>query len=101
MPLLSPEKGQQVTYIVASVLLLVSGIYYSVEVLPEWMQWLAQVFAGLLRAERHPGHAARWRPAQQPVGEHLAVADHGRRLPAARALALQARRALRQDGPAD
>ncbi|MBX3071652.1 MAG: ABC transporter permease [Thermomicrobiales bacterium] len=42
MPLLSPEKGQQVTYIVASVLLLISGIYYSIDVLPEWMQWLAQ-----------------------------------------------------------
>lgn len=42
MPLLSPEKGQQVTYIVASVLLLISGIYYSIEVLPDWMQHLAQ-----------------------------------------------------------
>jgi ABC-2 type transport system permease protein len=41
MPLLSPEKGQQVTSIVTAVLLLVSGIYYSVEVLPEWMQPLA------------------------------------------------------------
>jgi len=41
MPLLSPEKGQQVTYIVASVLLLISGIYYSIEVLPGWMQELA------------------------------------------------------------
>ncbi len=42
MPLLSPEKGQQVTYIISSVLLLISGIYYSIEVLPGWMQWLAQ-----------------------------------------------------------
>ncbi len=41
MPLLSPEKGQQVTSIVTAVLLLVSGIYYSVDVLPEWMQPLA------------------------------------------------------------
>ena len=43
MPLLSPEKGQQVTSIVTAVLLLVSGIYYSVEVLPEWMQPLAYI----------------------------------------------------------
>src|ERR671911_2619324 len=42
MPLLSPEKGQQVTYIVSSVLLLVSGVYYPVKVLPEWMQVAAQ-----------------------------------------------------------
>src|SRR5215212_4808975 len=38
MPLLSPEKGQQVTYIVSALLLLVSGVYYPVKVLPEWMQ---------------------------------------------------------------
>lgn len=42
MPLLSPEKGQQVTYIISSVLLLISGIYYSIDVLPGWMQWVAQ-----------------------------------------------------------
>jgi ABC-2 type transport system permease protein len=43
MPLLSPEKGQQVTYIFTAVLLLVSGIYYNIEVLPGWMQPLAYV----------------------------------------------------------
>lgn len=43
MPLLSPEKGQQVTYIFTAVLLLVSGIYYEVDVLPGWMQPLANV----------------------------------------------------------
>jgi ABC-2 type transport system permease protein len=42
MPLLSPEKGQQVAYIVSSVLLLISGIYYSIDVLPGWMQALAK-----------------------------------------------------------
>jgi ABC-2 type transport system permease protein len=42
MPLLSPEKGQQVTYIVSALLLLVSGVYYPVKVLPEWMQVIAQ-----------------------------------------------------------
>lgn len=41
MPLLSPEKGQQVTYIVSALLLLVSGVYYPVSVLPDWMQPLA------------------------------------------------------------
>ena len=43
MPLLSPEKGQQVTYIVSALLLLVSGVYYPVNVLPDWMQTLAAV----------------------------------------------------------
>lgn len=43
MPLLSPEKGQQVTSIFTAILLLISGIYYSVDVLPGWMQPLAYV----------------------------------------------------------
>ena len=43
LPLLSPEKGQQVSYIVSSVLLLVSGVYYEVDVLPGWMQAIAIV----------------------------------------------------------
>jgi ABC-2 type transport system permease protein len=42
MPLLSPEKGQQVTYIVSAVLLLISGVYYEVSVLPPALQFLAQ-----------------------------------------------------------
>ena len=43
LPLLSPEKGQQVSYIVSSLLLLVSGVYYPVDVLPGWMQAIAVV----------------------------------------------------------
>ena len=43
MPLMSPEKGQQVTSIFTAVLLLISGIYYSVDVLPGWMQPLANI----------------------------------------------------------
>ncbi|MFL5759297.1 MAG: ABC transporter permease [Thermomicrobiales bacterium] len=42
MPLLSPEKGEQVAFIFASVLLLISGVYYPVDVLPNWMQTLAK-----------------------------------------------------------
>ena len=42
LPLLSPEKGQQVSYIISSVLLLVSGVYYEVNVLPGWMQVIAK-----------------------------------------------------------
>ncbi|HEY8447961.1 MAG TPA: ABC transporter permease [Thermomicrobiales bacterium] len=43
MPLLSPEKGQQVTMIFGSLLLLISGIYYPVDVLPGWMQAIATI----------------------------------------------------------
>jgi ABC-2 type transport system permease protein len=43
LPLISPEKGSQLGFIAQGMLLVVSGIYYSVEVLPLPMQWLAVV----------------------------------------------------------
>lgn len=42
-PLLSPEKGQAATGILQSLLLLVSGIYYEIDVLPEWLQPLSHI----------------------------------------------------------
>jgi len=42
MPLLFPERGVQMTNVLAALLLLVSGVYYPVEVLPAWMQALAR-----------------------------------------------------------
>jgi len=41
LPLISPEKGSQLGFIAQGLLLVVSGIYYSVEVLPRPMQVLA------------------------------------------------------------
>ena len=43
LPLISPEKGTQLGFIAQGMLLVVSGVYYSVEVLPEWMQWLSKI----------------------------------------------------------
>jgi ABC-2 type transport system permease protein len=43
LPLISPEKGTQLGFIAQGLLLVVSGIYYSVEVLPEPMQWLSTI----------------------------------------------------------
>jgi ABC-2 type transport system permease protein len=37
-PLLSPEKGAQATHILLAVVLLVSGVYYPIAVLPHWLQ---------------------------------------------------------------
>lgn len=42
MPLLFPERGVQMTNVLAALLLLISGVYYPVEVLPAWMQALAK-----------------------------------------------------------
>jgi ABC-2 type transport system permease protein len=43
LPLISPEKGTQLGFVAQGVLLVVSGVYYPVTVLPEWMQWLATI----------------------------------------------------------
>jgi len=41
LPLLFPERGAQMTHIIIALLLLVSGVYYPVDVLPEILQKLA------------------------------------------------------------
>jgi ABC-2 type transport system permease protein len=43
LPLISPEKGTQLGWIAQGTLLVVSGVYYPVDVLPTWMQWLATI----------------------------------------------------------
>jgi ABC-2 type transport system permease protein len=43
LPLISPEKGMQMGYIGQGMLLVVSGVYYSVSVLPGWMQAISTI----------------------------------------------------------
>jgi len=43
LPLISPEKGTQLGFIAQGMLLVVSGVYYSVSILPGWMQVLAKI----------------------------------------------------------
>jgi ABC-2 type transport system permease protein len=43
LPLISPEKGTQFGYVAQGLMLVVSGVYYPVSVLPEFMQWIATV----------------------------------------------------------
>lgn len=41
LPVMSPERGAEATNILQGVLLLISGVYYPISVLPEWIQPLA------------------------------------------------------------
>ncbi len=41
LPLLFPERGAQMTNVIQAIFLLISGVYYPIEVLPTWMQPLA------------------------------------------------------------
>jgi ABC-2 type transport system permease protein len=43
LPLLYVERGAQMTFVLQSCLLLVSGVYYSIDVLPDWMQVLSHL----------------------------------------------------------
>ncbi len=41
LPLIWVERGDQMVFVIQSLLLLISGVYYSVTILPEWMQVIA------------------------------------------------------------
>ena len=41
LPLLFPERGSQMTHVIIALMLLVSGVYYPIEVLPTFLQRLA------------------------------------------------------------
>jgi ABC-2 type transport system permease protein len=43
LPLLYVERGAQMAFVLQSCLLLVSGVYYSVDILPPWMQVLSHL----------------------------------------------------------
>jgi ABC-2 type transport system permease protein len=43
LPLLFPERGSQMTHVIIALLLLVSGVYYPVDVLPGWLQALSRL----------------------------------------------------------
>jgi ABC-2 type transport system permease protein len=43
LPLLYVERGAQMTFVLQSCLLLVSGVYYSIDILPGWMQVLSHL----------------------------------------------------------
>ncbi len=46
LPLLYVERGDQMVFVIQSVILLFSGVYYSTEFLPEWMQFVSQFSPG-------------------------------------------------------
>jgi len=67
LPLISPEKGMQLGFIAQGLMLVVSGVYYSVSVLPHWMQWISKVSPAT--------YALRGNRAQILNGAGLAWAD--------------------------
>jgi len=65
LPLISPEKGAQLGFIAQGLLLVVSGVYYPVEVMPGWMQAIATISPATyaldgIRSALLDGEAASW-----------------------------------------
>ena len=97
LPLISPEKGTQLGFVAQGTLLVVSGVYYPVEVLPQWMQAIATISPAtyaldgireaILEAQ---GLTAMW-------DELWPLHDHRRRLDPARAVGVLPRRAVREE----
>src|SRR5215213_916258 len=72
LPVMSPERGAEATHIFQGVLLLVSGVYYPVEVLPRLLQplsWISPATYSLAACRKLVGVGS---PASTP--EHLAGA---------------------------
>jgi ABC-2 type transport system permease protein len=72
LPVMSPERGAEATHIFQGLLLLVSGVYYPVEVLPHWIQplsWLSPATYSLAACRKLVGVG---NPAS--TREHLAGA---------------------------
>ncbi|MEZ4561371.1 MAG: ABC transporter permease [Thermomicrobiales bacterium] len=69
-PLLFPERGEELTFVISSILLLVSGVYYPVSVLPDWMQPLATISPATYVLEGMRASLLEGKPTQE-LGPYL------------------------------
>ena len=96
LPLLYVERGDQMVFVIQSVILLFSGVYYSSDSFPEWMQFVGQFSPGTYVLE-----GIRGGPDPRPAGDRaaprrVAARDHGRRAHPAGRLRIRRCRALRE-----
>jgi len=96
LPLLYVERGAQMTFVIQSVLLLVSGVYYSISVLPGWMQVVSHVSPVDVCARWRPEGPHRRRPGRRPARRRLAADRDGHPVHPDRHLGLRASRAVRE-----
>jgi len=96
LPLLYVERGAQMTFVLQSCLLLVSGVYYSIDVLPGWMQVLSHVSPATYVLDGRPQGPDRRRAGHGAPRRCLAAARHGRVPDPVRAVGVRAGGALCQ-----
>ena len=96
LPLLYVERGAQMTFVLQSVLLLVSGVYYSVEILPPWMQVLSRLSPATYVLDGVRAGLIEGTPRQRADARRLAADRHGHRAHPVRPVGVRQGRALRQ-----
>ena len=96
LPLLYVERGDQMVFVIQSIILLFSGVYYSSDDPPGLDAVRRAVLAGHVRARRDPRRADRRQAGDGAPQRRVAAGDHGRRAHPARRLRLRHRRALRK-----
>ena len=95
LPLLYVERGAQMTFVLQSCLLLVSGVYYSIEVLPGWMQVLSRLSPATYVLDGVRKGVIR-RAGERAPSRRLAADRDGRLPHPVRPVGVRARRALRE-----
>ena len=96
LPLLYVERGAQMTFVLQSCLLLVSGVYYSVEILPPWMQVLSRLSPATYVLEGVRAGLIDGTASDRTHAPGLAAHRDGHRAHPVRAVGVRPRRALRQ-----
>ena len=96
LPLLYVERGAQMTFVLQSCLLLVSGVYYPVEVLPGWMQVLSHLSPATYVLDGVRAGLLDGTPVTALVGDIVPLLAMGVVLIPAGPLGLRARRAVRE-----
>jgi ABC-2 type transport system permease protein len=77
LPLLYVERGAQMTFVLQSCLLLVSGVYYPVSVLPGWMQALSHLSPATYVLDAVRGGLLDGVPATALVGDAIPLVVMG------------------------
>jgi ABC-2 type transport system permease protein len=69
LPLLYVERGAQMTFVLQSCLLLISGVYYSIDILPGWMQVLSHLSPATYVLDGVRAGLVRGTPVSELVGD--------------------------------
>ena len=96
LPLLFPERGSQMTHVLIAVMLLISGVYYPIEVLPEFLQKLSVFSPATYVLVGARAALLEWRAPGAVVAADLAGAADGPDRHPRRPQDLQSGRTLRQ-----